>query len=270
MAEEKTPEAQNSTQLRSTVENKAPKPAGLLPKNTQQLVILGVAVVMVLIMWLTGSGKRRPLPPRLRQQARVCSLRTRQRSKISNRRSSRNRQRRGSPSRLQTSLGFKRWALPAMYHQAAHDAARGNRPGAGRSPRWRRTGTQPPPDPVKEDKKKREYLSLFAPNVAFTYRKGQEAEQLVGSHGATQSSDTEHATSAHDQRIWKPKSARQKRSLWQQGKQQRARPGECAHYRRAAKAARREARAIESGRIPARRIQLVHREEICGFRRHYP
>src|SRR5216683_7451035 len=52
-------QAQSSTQLRSTVENKAPKPAGLLPKNTQQLVILGVAVVMVLIMWLTGSGKRR-------------------------------------------------------------------------------------------------------------------------------------------------------------------------------------------------------------------
>src|SRR5258708_11992337 len=43
----------------------------------------------------------------------------------------------------------------------------------------------PPPDPVKEDKKKREYLSLFAPNVAFTYRKPQESEQLVGSHGVT-------------------------------------------------------------------------------------
>src|SRR5260370_31609425 len=43
----------------------------------------------------------------------------------------------------------------------------------------------PPPDPVKEDKKKREYLSLFAPNVAFTYRKPQEAEQLVGSRGVS-------------------------------------------------------------------------------------
>src|SRR5260370_42398162 len=52
-------QAQRSTQLRGTVENKAPKPAGLLPKNTQQLVILGVAVVMVLIIWLTGSGKHR-------------------------------------------------------------------------------------------------------------------------------------------------------------------------------------------------------------------
>src|SRR5260370_15882624 len=58
MPEEKPSEAQSSSQLRGTVENKAPKPAGLLPKNTQQLVILGVAVVMVLIMWLTGGGKR--------------------------------------------------------------------------------------------------------------------------------------------------------------------------------------------------------------------
>src|SRR5258708_14607108 len=67
MTEEKSAEVQSSTQLRGTVENKAAKPTGLLPKNTQQLVILGVAVVMVLIMWLTGSGKHKataaPAPP---------------------------------------------------------------------------------------------------------------------------------------------------------------------------------------------------------------
>src|SRR5258708_19992033 len=55
---EQTAQAETNPQLRGTVENKAPKPAGLLPKNTQQLVILGVAVVMVLIMWLTGGTKR--------------------------------------------------------------------------------------------------------------------------------------------------------------------------------------------------------------------
>jgi len=56
-------------------------------------------------------------------------------------------------------------------------------------------GTQPPPppDPVKEDKKKREYLSLFAPNVAFTYRKGQEAEQLVGAHSGAINPPVENA-----------------------------------------------------------------------------
>src|SRR5713101_9462019 len=64
-------QAQNSTPLRSTVENKAPKPAGLLPKNTQQLVILGVAVVMVLIMWMTSGNKRGPTPPTASGTARV-------------------------------------------------------------------------------------------------------------------------------------------------------------------------------------------------------
>src|SRR5260370_17967798 len=69
---EQTAQAETNAQLRGTVENKAPKPAGLLPKNTQQLVILGVAVVMVLIMWLTGGTKRaRPtasVPPAARVQ----------------------------------------------------------------------------------------------------------------------------------------------------------------------------------------------------------
>ncbi len=40
------------------LKTKTPKPPGLLPKSTQQLVILGVAIVMVLIMWLTGGAKR--------------------------------------------------------------------------------------------------------------------------------------------------------------------------------------------------------------------
>src|SRR5271166_5711421 len=55
---ERATDPKSSSQTRATVERKAVKPAGLLPKNTQQLVILGVAVVMVLIMWLTGNGKR--------------------------------------------------------------------------------------------------------------------------------------------------------------------------------------------------------------------
>jgi type IV secretion system protein VirB10 len=47
-------------------------------------------------------------------------------------------------------------------------------------------GEQPPAaDPVQEDKKKRQYLSLFAPNVAFTFRKGTESEKPAG-QGANQ------------------------------------------------------------------------------------
>ncbi len=41
----------------NTIEDKAPKPKGVIPKNTQSLVIIGVAVLMILIMWLTGGKK---------------------------------------------------------------------------------------------------------------------------------------------------------------------------------------------------------------------
>ena len=183
MADEKNTDAQGSSQLRGTVENKAPKPAGLLPKNTQQLVILGVAVVMVLIMWLTGSGKRRATTAAPPAGARV------------------------QPPNAATVEDFKQTIQqqqaatrqpisPANLARLQAMGLAGDVPpsGAGMPPEATvpepggvvggETAAQPPPppDPVNEDKKKREYLSLFAPNVAFTYRKGQEGEQLTGTH----------------------------------------------------------------------------------------
>src|SRR5882757_4655463 len=163
-------QAQSSTQLRGTVENKAPKPAGLLPKNTQQLVILGVAVVMVLIMWLTGGGKRRANAATVedfKQTIQQEQAATRQPISPSN------------LARLQA-MGLAGDVPPG----GIVTPPEGTVPDPG-GVVGGETGTQPPPpsDPVKEDKKKREYLSLFAPNVAFTYRKGEEGEVLVGSHG---------------------------------------------------------------------------------------
>ena len=51
MGENSTPSTPNR------IEDKTPKPKGVMPKNTQSLVIIGVAVLMILIMWLTGGGK---------------------------------------------------------------------------------------------------------------------------------------------------------------------------------------------------------------------
>ena len=39
------------------VQEKAPKPQGLLPKNVQSWLLIGVAFLMVAIMWLTGGKK---------------------------------------------------------------------------------------------------------------------------------------------------------------------------------------------------------------------
>src|SRR4029077_2172349 len=47
----------------AVIQDKAPKPPGLLPKNVQSWLLISLAVLMVLIMWLTG-GKKPPVPMR--------------------------------------------------------------------------------------------------------------------------------------------------------------------------------------------------------------
>src|SRR3984893_785526 len=184
MPDDKGPETQSSTQLRGTVENKAPKPAGLLPKNTQQLVILGVAVVMVLIMWLTGGGKRRatsataPTAGARVQPPNPATVEDFKQTIQQEQAAARQPISPNDLARLQ-SMGLAGDVAPGV--AAPRD---GGEPHPG--PVGGETTAQPPPaDPVKEDRKKREYLSLFAPNVAFTYRKPQEAEQLLGSRGVS-------------------------------------------------------------------------------------
>src|SRR5260370_12133719 len=186
MADEKTVETQNNAQVRATVENKAPKPAGLLPKNTQQLVILGVAVVMVLIMWMTSGNKLEPTPRTASGTARVQPpnpsavedfKQTIQQEQAATRQPI-------SPSNLARlqALALAGDVPPVTTVPPPEGAVPepggviGGPPG-GAPP--------PPPDPVKEDKKKREDLSLFATNVAFTARKSQAPEQLVGSRQPT-------------------------------------------------------------------------------------
>src|SRR5260370_39064975 len=52
-----------STPAGQPIQDKAPKPPGLMPKNVQAWVMLGLAVLMVTIMWLTG-GKKAPTAPK--------------------------------------------------------------------------------------------------------------------------------------------------------------------------------------------------------------
>src|SRR5882762_5856333 len=48
---------QISSTVAQPIQDKAPKPPGLMPKNVQAWVMLGLAVLMVTIMWLTGGKK---------------------------------------------------------------------------------------------------------------------------------------------------------------------------------------------------------------------
>ena len=146
------------------IQDKSPKPPGLLPKNLQSWLLIGLAVLMVLIMWLTG-GKKPPAPARSGpplpavqaplevNEAKIVELQNRiqqlQREQIvaQNALTQQSRALGGSPDPPLTSM-----------------------PG----------GTAPVPqehaeDSIREERKKRDYLSLFASNVALTYRKNPES-----------------------------------------------------------------------------------------------
>lgn len=177
---ERTAQAETTLPLRSTVENKAARPAGLLPKNTQQLVILGVAVVMILIMWLTGGAKRiastASVPPTARVQPPNPATVEDFRQTIQQQQAATRQPISAANLDRLRAMGLAGDVPPgAVLPPDAGVPQPGGMIGdAAGQPQ------APPPDPVKEDRKKREYLSLFAPNVAFSYRSGPEAKQLIG------------------------------------------------------------------------------------------
>lgn len=168
------------SQLRGTVENKAAKPVGLLPKHTQQIVILGVAVTMVLIMWLTSGTKH---PPRAATGVAVTApSRSLDPAAVEDFKQNIQKEQAASRQPISSSDLARLQAIGL-----AGDVPPGSQlvpPESGVPAGGVIGGIAPPqsvpPDPVKEDKKKRAYLSLFAPNAAFTYRKGPEGEQLIG------------------------------------------------------------------------------------------
>ena len=62
------------------IQDKAPKPPGLMPRNIQAWVMLGLAVLMVIIMWLTGGKKARQpqtQAPLEVNQAKIADLQNR-------------------------------------------------------------------------------------------------------------------------------------------------------------------------------------------------
>lgn len=174
---------ESTAPVRATVENKAPKPAGLLPKNTQQLVILGIAVVMLLIMWLSGGTKRtRTVPAPLPVKVQPPNPATVEEFKQTIQQQQAATRQPISPENLERlrSLGLA-GDVPPDGGVAPPTAASIPQPGGVAGGGAMGTEATAEHDPVKEDRKKRAYLSLFAPNVAFTSRRGREAEPLNGS-----------------------------------------------------------------------------------------
>jgi hypothetical protein len=54
-----------------------PKPPGLMPKNVQTCVMLGLALLMVTIMWLTGGKKAQTVAPLEVNEGKIAELQNR-------------------------------------------------------------------------------------------------------------------------------------------------------------------------------------------------
>ncbi len=160
--------------MNEPIEDKAPKPPGLLPKHVQSWLIVGLAVLMVLIMWLTGSKK-----PRATSQAGAPALIPPPLVEVNE----------GKIAELQNRIEqLQREQLVAQ--NALTQQTRVLAAGAGETGPAVAPGTAPATerveDPIEAERKKRGYLSLFASNVALSYRKNPE----VSSHSTAEATST--------------------------------------------------------------------------------
>ena len=143
--------------MNQPIQEKAPKPPGLLPKNTQSWVLVALAILMILVMWLTGGKKQSPggkanttleaaQPPLEVNETKIAEMQSRiqdlQRQQLV----------------AQNALAQQTKLLGSSREQQAQQPLEAsNQPSVQ--------------DPVQAERKKRDYLSLFASNVALSYRK---------------------------------------------------------------------------------------------------
>ena len=152
--------------MNEPIQEKAPKPAGLLPKHVQSWLILGLAVLMVVIMWLTGGKK-----PQTAAKTSTATLQTppvevneTKIAELQNRIQELQREQLAAQSALAQQsrlLG----GIPTDQQQTQSGSTTNGAAGEHAE------------DPIKAERKKREYLSLFASNIALTYRKNPTGAQ---------------------------------------------------------------------------------------------
>jgi len=141
------------------IQDKAPKPPGLMPKNVQAWVMLGLAVLMVIIMWLTGGKKAQTAPKSGTSGAQTSAPLEVNQAKIAD-----------LQSRIQELQREQQTALNQQ-NKLFNALASENQTSSPAQVSNPQSATGAASDPIKEERKKRAYLSLFSSNVALSYRK---------------------------------------------------------------------------------------------------
>jgi type IV secretion system protein VirB10 len=143
-----------------------------LPKNVQSWLLVGIALGMVLIMWLTG-GKKPPATPKssvaLTPVPAPVEINETKIAELQSRIQELQREQLVAQSALAQQnrlLGAAPQDSPTQPSSAANGAS-----------------VEHTEDPIQAERKRRDYLSLFASNVAVTYRKNAVSPAAVFSSG---------------------------------------------------------------------------------------
>src|SRR5580704_3486251 len=148
------------------IQEKAPKPQGLLPKNVQSWLLIALAFLMVAIMWLTG-GKKPPAPTKAPATAAPAQVPLEVNETKINELQSRIEQLQREQLVAQSALAQQTRLLGPAASQDAQTVEPQN--ASGNPPDQRAE------DPIQAERKRRAYTSLFSSNVALTFRKTSPA-----------------------------------------------------------------------------------------------
>jgi len=167
--------------MEQAIKDKAPKPAGLVPKNLQAFVLVGLALLMVLVMALTGH--KRPAPPTTPETSPTQNILPVNADKVTDFQKTIEQAQRESAPQAEEALLQRQRQLAAQGMGSAQPfpstpygtPITSAYPNGAYPPGAYAAGSPQPAegttDPIKDEQKKRAYMSLFSDNVALTYRK---------------------------------------------------------------------------------------------------
>jgi|SRR5579862_6791669 len=157
-------EIKNEKSDQPAVTDKRTDPPGVMRKSIQSWVILAIAVLMLLLIWLTGGTKAKSTTPESKPSPAIANASA------------------GAPEDIvRRLLAQQQEQARSLLAQAnAPNLPNGNLAGQPRPPfpdqpsaQAQQMAQAPPVDPIAEDERKRKYTSLFSSNIALSYREPQ-------------------------------------------------------------------------------------------------
>ena len=158
--------------MEQPIQDKAKKPAGLVPKNLQAFLLVGLALLMVVIMALTGHKPPTPVGPGTTPA--LPTIVPVNADRVTDFQKSIEQSQRDSAPQAEA-------ALLALQKQLAAQTATSQPsvPNADATADNQLQDSEPAVDTIREEQKKRAYLSLFSDNIALSYRKELHGQALA-------------------------------------------------------------------------------------------